>query len=197
MGRGWPPVDQALPVPGLAFVLFPRLANHHCQNRGSAMHESSDSPSASAVIADLAIPHQASVTTAPDGGYPVQWQGRQAVVTLPGHIDASNASRIGEELRSLINGGATELIADMSATGSCDYSGADAMVHVHRHALINGTQMRLVVTAQIVQRVIALNGLDRLVPVYPFRAAALRPGASSGGPGDTQAGARMRRNLET
>jgi anti-anti-sigma factor len=140
------------------------------------MHESSDTPSASAVIADLAIPHQASVTTAPDGRYPVQWQGRQAVVTLPDYIDASNASQIGEELHSLINGGATELIADMSATVSCDYSGADAMVHAHRHALINGTQLRLVVTAQIVQRVLTLNGLDRLVPVYPFQAAAAAAG---------------------
>jgi anti-anti-sigma factor len=140
------------------------------------MHESPDTPSASAVIADLAIPHQTSVTTAPDGHYPVQWQGRQAVVTLPGYIDASNASRIGEELRSLINGGATVLIVDMSGTVSCDYSGADALVHAHRHALINGTQMRLVVTAQIVQRVLTLNGLDRLVPVYPFQAAAAAAG---------------------
>jgi anti-anti-sigma factor len=140
------------------------------------MHESSDTPSASAAIADLAIPHQASVTTAPDGRYPVQLQGRQAVVTLPGYIDASNASQIGEELHSLINGGATELIADMSATISCDYSGADAIVHAHRHALINGTQLRLVVTAPIVQRVLTLNGLDRLVPVYPFQAAAAAAG---------------------
>jgi hypothetical protein len=92
------------------------------------MHESSDTPSASAAIADLAIPHQAPVTTAPDDSYPVQWQGRQAVVTLPDYIDASNASQIGEELHSLINGGATELIAEMTATVSCDHSGADAPV---------------------------------------------------------------------
>ena len=116
------------------------------------MYESSDAPSASAAIADLAIAHRAAVTAAPDDSYPVQWQGRQAVVTLPDYIDASNASQIGEELDSLINGGATELIADMTATVSCDHSGADAIVHAHRHALINGTQLRLVVTAQIVQR---------------------------------------------
>jgi hypothetical protein len=34
MGRRWPPVDQALPVPGLAFRPLSRLANHHRQNRG-------------------------------------------------------------------------------------------------------------------------------------------------------------------
>jgi anti-anti-sigma factor len=154
------------------------------------MHESPDTPSASAAIADLAIPHQASVTAAPDDSYPVQWEGRQAVVTLPDYIDASNASQIGQELRSIINGGATELIADMTATVSCDYSGADAIVHAYRHALINGAQLRLVVTAQIVQRVLALNGLDRLIPVYPFRAAAAAAECQQRRSHDIQAGRR-------
>ena len=154
------------------------------------MHESSDTRSAGAAIANLAIPCQAPVTAAPDGSYPVQWRGRQAVVTLPDHIDTSNASQIGEELHSLINSGATELIADMTATVSCDYSGADAIAHAHRHALIYGTQLRLVVTAQIVQRVLTLNGLDRLIPVYPFRAAATAAGCQQRRSGDTQAGPR-------
>ena len=64
-------------------------------------------------------------------------------MTLPDYIDTSNASQIGKELHSLINGGATELIADMTATVSCDHSGADVIVHAYRHALINGTQLRL------------------------------------------------------
>lgn len=81
------------------------------------MHESSDTPSASAAIADLAIPHQASVTAAPDDSYPVQWQSRQAVVTLPGYIDAFNASQIGEELHSLINGGGRPFAAGNGGYG--------------------------------------------------------------------------------
>lgn len=144
------------------------------------MHESADAPSASADIADLAIAHRAAVIAAPDDSCPVQWRGRQAVVTLPDYIDASNASQIGEELHSLINGGATELIADMTATVSCDHWGADVIVHAYRHALITGTQLRLVVTAQIVQRVLTLNGLDHLIPVYPFRAAAIAAGRQQG-----------------
>ena len=31
MGRCWPPVDQALPVPGLTCRPFHRLAKHHCR----------------------------------------------------------------------------------------------------------------------------------------------------------------------
>ncbi|GEM_PF-1361533 len=38
--------------------------------------------------------------------YPVRWVGLQAVVTLPEHIDVSNAGQIREELLSVINRGA-------------------------------------------------------------------------------------------
>jgi len=140
------------------------------------MNESSHTPSARAAIADRAVPHHASVTAVPKDSYPVQWRGRLAVVTLPDHIDVSNASQIGEELLSVINRGATELIADMTATVSCDHAGTDAMLRAYPRALIAGTQLRLVVTAQAVQRVLTLNGLDRLIPVYPSLEAATAVG---------------------
>ena len=104
--------------------------------------------------------------------YPVRWMGRQAVVALPEHIDVSNASQIREELLWLINRGAAALIADMTATLSCDHSGADAVMRAYQRALASGTQLRLVVTAPIVRRVLGINGLDRLVPVYPSLEAA-------------------------
>jgi len=37
----------------------------------------------------------------PKDSYPVRWVGQQAVVTLPEHIDVSNAGQIREELLSL------------------------------------------------------------------------------------------------
>jgi PAS domain-containing protein len=37
---------------------------------------------------------------------------------------------------------------------------------------ISGTELRIVVTAQIVQRVLSLSGLDRLVSIYPSLEAA-------------------------
>jgi hypothetical protein len=55
--------------------------------------------------------------------YPVEWRGGQAVVALPEHIGISNAGQVREELLSLINRGATTLIADMTATLSCDQAG--------------------------------------------------------------------------
>ena len=111
--------------------------------------------------------------------YPVQWTGRQAIVALPEYIGLSNARLIREELLSVINRGATTLIADMTATISCDHAGADAVARAFQRAVISGTELRLVVTAQIVRRVLAINGLDRLVSIYPTleAATAARPPA--------------------
>ena len=43
------------------------------------------------------------VAAGPKDSYPVRWAGRQAIMTLPEHIDASNAGQIREELLSVIN----------------------------------------------------------------------------------------------
>jgi anti-sigma B factor antagonist len=102
--------------------------------------------------------------------------GQQAVVALPEHIDVSNAGQICEELLSVINRGAVVLIADMTATLSCDQSGAEAVMRAYQRAHASGTQLRLVVTAQIVRRVLGINGLDRLIPVYPSVEAATAAG---------------------
>ena len=124
---------------------------------------------------------------------PEQWTGRQAVITLPEQIDVSNAGQIREALLSAINRGATALIADMTATISCDYAGADAVVRAYQRAILAGTELRLVVTAHIVRRVLTTSGLDRLVAIYPSLESATartpavvlaRPG---GPPGDGRA----------
>ena len=100
----------------------------------------------------------------------VQWASQQAVVALPVHMDASNAGQIREELLSAINGGATALIADMTATTSCDHVGADAVVRAFQRAVISGTELRLVVTAEPVSHVLSLSGLDHLVPsTHPWK----------------------------
>jgi len=69
------------------------------------------------------------------------------------------------------------LIADLTGTVSCDYSGADALARAHHRATANGTELRLAVTADVVRRVLSLNGLDRMVAVYPDLDAAVAAGA--------------------
>jgi len=128
-----------------------------------------------------------------EDSYPVRWARRQAVVTLPEHIDVSNASQVREELLSVINRGTLSLIADLTATLSCDHAGVNAVVHAYQRSLISGTQLRLVVAAQVVQRVLSVNGLDRLIPIYPSLDAAIAAGTRAAvapvdrGRGDGQA----------
>jgi anti-anti-sigma factor len=116
----------------------------------------------------------------PEYTCPVQWTGRLAVVTLPECIDRSNADQIREQLLLIINRGAVVLIADLAATVSCDYSGTNALVRAYQRAAANGTDLRLVVIADVVRRVLRLSGLDRLVSIYPTLEAAVAAGAGCG-----------------
>ncbi len=105
--------------------------------------------------------------------YPVLWADQRAVVVLPGRIDLSNAGEIRSELLSVINRGATTLIADMSATVSCDHSGTEAVARAYQRAVISGTALRLVVTCETVRRMFSISGIDWLVSVYPSLDTAL------------------------
>lgn len=144
---------------------------------------------------DLAAVYARSLRMAADGGLrcPVQWTGRQAVVTLPQHVDTSNAGQIREQLLWIINRGAAVLIADLTGTLSCDYAGADALARAHHRAMANGAMLRLAVTADAVRRVLTLNGFDRLIAIYPDLDAATTAGAPCAGqgtrPADDQADA--------
>ena len=113
----------------------------------------------------------------------MRWAGQLAVVVLPEHIDAFNAGQVRQELLALINRGPAGLIADMTATVSCDYAGADAVARAHQRAVIAGTELRLVVTARLVRRVLSTSGLDRLIPMYPsLQAAMAAQGLAATGP---------------
>ena len=105
--------------------------------------------------------------------YPVLWAGQRAVVVLPDHMDGSNAAEVRSELLAVINRGATVMIADMSATVSCDHSGAEAVARAHQRAVVSGTDLRLVVTSHSVRHEITVGGLDWLVPVYDSLEQAL------------------------
>jgi len=72
----------------------------------------------------------------------------------------------------VINGGAAVLIADMTSTVSCDHSLPEAIARACQRAAVSGTQLRLVVPAPVVRRVLIIEGLDRLVSVYPTLEAA-------------------------
>ena len=128
--------------------------------------------------------------------YPVRWTGRQAVVTLPEHIGASNAGQIREELLSVISRGAETVIADMSTTISCDHAGADAVVRACQRAVVGGAELRLVAATRITWRMASLGGLDGLVSIYPSLEAAVAAGPPDGNGAAVSPAEQARRSLE-
>ncbi len=117
----------------------------------------------------------------PDDPFPVTWTGRLAVVGFPGHVDVSNVGQLRDRLLSVINRGAAVLVADMTSTVSCDHAAVDALARAYQRAEASGTQLRLVVTAPVIRRVLAIEGLDRLVSIYPLLDAALAGGPPGAG----------------
>ena len=104
--------------------------------------------------------------------------------------------QIREQLLSVINAGAEALIADMTATVSCDHAGADALARAYQRAVVNRTELRLVVTSGVVLRVLDTTDVGRLVPVYPSAEAALAarsPAALTPGDGNKTGGIRRSR----
>ena len=117
---------------------------------------------------------------------PVAWIGNQAVVRFPEHVDTANVAQLREQLLALVNRGPAVLIVDMSGTVSCDQGGADALVRAFQRASVKGTQLRLVVTGQLIRRLLDVNGLDRLMSIYPsVEAAAARSGSLTDGASGT------------
>jgi anti-anti-sigma factor len=114
------------------------------------------------------------------GKEPVAWTGRRAVVAFPEHVDMSNAAQIREQLLEVFDRGAAVVIADMSATVWCDYVGVDAVARACQRAAICRADLRLVATAPAVRRLLAAEGLDRLVSVYSSVEAAITAGNPDG-----------------
>jgi anti-sigma B factor antagonist len=103
----------------------------------------------------------------------VLWLGQVAVATMPVEIDLVNADQVREDLLSLLNRSPAALIVDMGGTTFCDSAGVNALVRAYKRAAASGAQMRLVVTAPNVQRVLGITGVDRLIGICPSVAAAL------------------------
>jgi anti-sigma B factor antagonist len=109
------------------------------------------------------------------------------VAVPPAEIDVSNADRVASGLFAAIKPGVRVVIVDMTLTTFCDSSGLRAIAQAHDRAQAQGAELRLVTTAPGVLRVLAVTGLDAVVPVYPRLDEALAaapprpwPGAAAG-----------------
>ncbi|HJZ04101.1 MAG TPA: STAS domain-containing protein [Streptosporangiaceae bacterium] len=118
--------------------------------------------------------------------FPVQVVEGVPVVTAPEEIDLANAAGLRAALLEaalleaarpelarpelarpeLAEPGRALIVVDMSRTRFCDSAGLNALVGAARQARADGGEVRLVVVGEAVARIVALTGVDRVIPVY-------------------------------
>jgi len=95
------------------------------------------------------------------------------VVRLAAEIDVTNADEAYAELAVACVPGLRAVIADMTGTTFCDSSGVRALVRAHKLAGGMGIELRLVLTADAVLRILELSGLIGILRLYPSMDAAV------------------------
>ncbi len=98
-----------------------------------------------------------------------------SVVSPPAEIDITNAHQLRVALMSA-SSKCPIVVVDMSQTVFCDSAGLQVLARAHKRALADGGELRLVITATSVLRILALTGLDRVLPIFATMPDALAAG---------------------
>jgi anti-sigma B factor antagonist len=118
------------------------------------------------------MPRVLSHTSPPDAtampalSFPVSLINGVAVVTTPDEIDISNASLLREALVTATHSAVQAVVVDMSGTEYCDSTGLNVLVRAQKKAEPDGVELRLVVRASAVQRMLTVTGVAGLFRVF-------------------------------
>lgn len=107
-------------------------------------------------------------------------------IAFPPEVDISNCIRLGAELHAAIRPGVAIVIADLTLTEFCDSAGVGVLVKAWKEAQVTGTDLRIVMPAGNVRRILQITGTDKVLRIYPRIGAALADdelAAGSGQPG--------------
>jgi anti-anti-sigma factor len=91
---------------------------------------------------------------------------RPTVVALPAEIDMATAAAIGEQVAAALAPGVHAVIADMTATTFCDSAGISMLIRAKKRAAVRGAELRLLLPCPNVLRVLKIQGVDAVLPVY-------------------------------
>ena len=105
--------------------------------------------------------------------FPVEVIEGVPVVTAPEEVDISNATQLQQALLEAAGPEHLVVVVDMSRTQFCDSAGLNALIAAERRARAAGGEVRLVITGGSVVRILALTGVDRVIPTYASLEEAL------------------------
>ena len=130
----------------------------------------------------------ASPLPAPTTRYSVWWSpSGAAVVGMPGRIDVTNCDLVHAALIGAVESGFAVVIADLTKTSFCSYTGAAALVSAHAQAAQAGTRLRVAATWPNVRLIRKIAGTSHPLDCYPDLTAALAGPRSRGAAGGTTA----------
>ena len=122
-----------------------------------------------------------------DPAFPVEVISGVPVVTAPEEVDITNADGLRSALRQAAAHGHMTLVVDMARTQFCDTAGLHALVAAHKRAQAGGGRLLLVMGGAAVLRILAITGLDRVIPHFTSLEQALTH-ASAAPPSDPDRG---------
>ncbi len=93
---------------------------------------------------------------------------------MPLEIDIDNSGHLSQKLASALASGTPKLTADLTATSFCDCSGIRMLAETYMEAIRQGVELRLVLPAGPILRMLSLMDLDQWLPICPDLPAAHR-----------------------
>jgi anti-anti-sigma factor len=95
------------------------------------------------------------------------------VVAAPAALDLRGADVLRTTLLHLGAAGHVTIVVDMSATTTCDAAGRAELRRAYQHAVAEGGDLRLVVSAEALAEVLGHGGLARVIRHYQTVADAV------------------------
>lgn len=104
--------------------------------------------------------------------------GPRALLTVSGEIDYHSVPALTQAALGVIDQGRPHLLLDLSGVGFCDSSGLNAIILILNHARGHEGSLALACAPPRLERLLALTGVDKLVPNYAAASAAIASSAS-------------------
>lgn len=100
----------------------------------------------------------------PDASSRVEMAGGVPVVKAPEEIDITNADGLREAMAEAGTRGNETFVVDMTGTRFCDSSGLQALLRAYERARDQGGRVILAIPGPHVLRILAITGIDRVIP---------------------------------
>ncbi len=107
-----------------------------------------------------------------------------AVLEVGGEVDVYTAPRLREQVTELIDGGARNVVVDLSRVDFLDSTGLGVLVGAHKRLRLVGGTFALVCAKESLLKVFRITALDQIIPLHDTVEAAIAAGAGGSGPAE-------------